>query len=184
MTEFGDLIEVSRSFHSGGCHGFEHTLRVRLCEIIGGVYDADFDVLIPAAYLHDIGRPSENHAEKSVLVAREILREKGYPEKRVEAILHVIRVHSFSGGGDASTLEAKILCDADTLDAMGAIGVYRAAQYGAENNLPITDFVKHFHEKLVKLFDRLYTEKGREMGEKRHRLLLDYLKQVENELRL
>lgn len=185
MIDFDELDRISRSRQeSTGCHGYEHTQRVvELCKVIGLELGANMEILIPAAILHDIGRPMDKHASESAVQAKKILENNGLNPMVIDEIIHAIEVHSFSGGGEAKTLEAKILSDADKLDAIGAIGVYRAAQYGVEHSREFKDFIGHFHEKLLKLSNLLYTEKAREMAEKRHEFLLVYLEQVEKELK-
>ncbi len=185
MTGYEELERISRSRQEpNGCHGYEHTERVvELCTVIGSELGADMGVLLPAAILHDIGRPLSNHAVQSAVQSKQILNDRGYPKDRISAIIHAIEVHSFSGGGEAKTLEAQILSDADKLDAMGAIGVYRAAQYGVEHSRPFKDFLAHFGEKLLKLSGLLYTEKAKQMAKVRHEFLLVYVEQIEKELR-
>ena len=177
------LVEISKKNQSIiGCHGYEHTVRViELCIEIGNVLNADMDVLIPAAILHDIGRSKENHAKESAYMAREILIEQGY--SKIEEIIHVIEVHSFSRGGEVKSIEARILSDADKLDAMGAVGAYRAAQYGVEHERPIEEFIEHFHEKLLILRDLLYTKEAKILAKKRHKFMLAYLDQINRELK-
>lgn len=184
MNTFEELDKISKSKQEQyGCHGYEHTERVvELCKVIGNALGANMEVLIPAAILHDIGRPLDKHASHSAVLAREILENKGLNSIVIDEIIHAIEVHSFSEGGKAKTLEAKILSDADKLDAIGAIGVYRAAQYSVEHSREFKDFIGHFHEKLLKLLDIIYTEKAREMAEKRHEFLMNYLEQVDKEL--
>lgn len=177
------LDEISRQHQKYiGSHGYEHTERViELCKVLGEALGANMDVLIPAAILHDIGREHDNHAHQGALMAREILDEQGY--SGVDEIVHAIMIHSFSVGGQAETLEAKILSDADKLDAMGAIGVYRVAQYGVEHECDLQESVAHFHEKLLKLKDLLYTEEAKKLAEKRHKYMLEYLEQLDKELK-
>ena len=177
------LEEISRQHQEYiGCHGYEHTERViELSKVLGKTMNADMDVLIPAAILHDIGRPNDNHAYHSGVNARKILQEHGY--SKIEEIVHAIEVHSFSVGGEAKTIEAQILSDADKLDAIGAIGVYRTAQYGVEHNCTLDEFIKHFHEKLLKLKDLLYTKEAKKLAEKRHNYMLIYLDQLDKELK-
>ena len=76
-----------------------------------------------------------------------------------------------------------MLSDADKLDAMGAIGIYRVAQYGVEYNCDYNESIEHFHEKLLKLSVLLYTEKAKKMAKKRHEFLVRYLEQVEKEIK-
>ncbi len=185
MSDYTELKDYSRARQeSSGCHGYDHTERViGLCEVIGINYNADMSVLIPAAILHDIGRPNDNHASISAKQARKILTDKVWDLAIVDGIVHAIEVHSFSAGGEALTLEARILSDADKLDAMGAVGAYRAAQYGVEHGRPIEDFIGHFHEKLLNLKDMLYTDMAKEMAAKRHDFMLSYLEQIGMELK-
>ena len=177
------LIEISKQHQQYiGCHGYEHTERViELCKVLGVALNADMDILIPAAILHDIGRPHDNHAHHGGIMAREILQEQGY--SKIDEIVHAIEVHSFSAGGEAKTIEAQILSDADKLDAMGAIGVYRTAQYGIEHSCTLDEFIEHFHEKLLKLKDLLYTWEAKKLAENRHNYMLLYLDQLDKELK-
>jgi len=180
---YEDLVEISRRHQKQvGSHGYEHTERViQTCRIVGEKLQADMEILIPAAILHDIAREHANHAQKGAEMAREILLKQGYP--KIDAIVHAIEVHSFSGGGEAKTLEAKILSDVDKLDALGATGIYRAAQYGTEHDRPIEEFIAHFHEKLLTLRDLLYTDMARDIAEKRHKYMEKYLIQLGKELK-
>jgi len=114
-------------------------------------------------------------------MARKILSELGY--SKIDEIIHAIEAHSFSAGNKATSLEAKILSDADKLDALGATGIYRAAQYSVEHNRPMEDYIAHFHEKLLKLVDLLYTEEAKNLALKRHMFMEKYLVQLEKELK-
>jgi uncharacterized protein len=177
------LEEISRQHQQLiGSHGYEHTERViELCRVLGEALGADMEILIPAAILHDIGRKQDNHAYRGALMARKILEKQGYTG--IDKIVHAIEVHSFSVGGKAETLEAEILSDADKLDAMGAIGVYRVAQYGVEHECDLQESVEHFHEKLLKLKNLLYTDEAKKLAEKRHKYMLGYLEQLDKELK-
>ncbi len=178
------MEESKRRQKMNGCHGFEHTERVvRLCRVLGERLGADLSVLISAAILHDIGRGEDGHAEKGAEIARIILKENGVSSDKIERIVEAIRVHSFSGGQEATSLEAQILSDADKLDAMGATGVYRAGQYSGEHDRPIEDYVSHFHEKLLTLKGLLYTDEARKLAEGRHRFMESYLEEFMKELK-
>jgi uncharacterized protein len=168
-----------------GTHGYEHTKRVfKTCEIIGKRLKADLDILLPAALLHDIARNIENHAVASADVARDILESLGFTPNSIKAITAAISTHSFSRGISPTSLEAKILSDADKLDAMGAIGIYRAAMFSAENNRPISKYIAHFHEKLLNLRDTLCTIEAQHLAESRHKFMRNYLEQLVWELSL
>jgi len=166
-----------------GTHGLEHTMRVyRTCMAMGETQKADMSILLPAVLLHDVVRDGGDHASASSVKAGEILRGLQYSEEAINAISETILAHSFSAGRIPESLEAKVLSDADKLDAMGALGVYRAAMYSAENGRPLEDFIAHFSEKLLTLRDMLFTDEARRLAEPRHRFLLEFLKQIEDEL--
>jgi uncharacterized protein len=168
-------------------HAWEHTQRVyNLCMHIGHVEGADQKVLELAAYLHDIGRFYQDeskgticHAEKGAEMADSLLEH--YPISRDQRanVLHCIR-----GNSHPETLEAKVLFDADKLDAIGAIGIARAFQFageiGAKFNNPSVNpedtepyteedtGYREFRVKLRKIKNRMLTAEGRRMAEERH----------------
>jgi len=175
-----------------GSHDWEHTLRVYgLCERIGPVEKADMDVLRVAAYLHDIGRADQDstfgsvcHAEKGAEMARSIVSELPLSEDRKTNIIHCIRAHRFRGKCQPETAEAKVLFDADKLDAIGAVGVARAflfaGEVGArlhnpdmkiEETMPYSREDTGFREftvKLCKIRERILTKEGRKLADERH----------------
>ena len=179
------LMEASKRHQRlDGCHGFEHTERVvALCRVLGERLGADMSVLMPAAVLHDVGRGEDSHAEKGAEKARKILEEQGVPGDKVSSIVDAIRVHSFSGGLEAASLEAQILSDADKLDAMGAVGVYRAGQYSGEHDRTLDEYIGHFHEKLLTLKGLLYTDEAKRLAEGRHRFMESFLEEFMKELK-
>jgi len=171
-----------------GSHGMDHTERVtRMCRIIGKQEHADMDILIPAALLHDIARPREKetglpHETEGARIAETYLNSIGYNPKLIMAICAAIQTHRFRTDKKPETPEAKILSDADKLDAMGAVGIARTFMRAAEHGGDISDAVFHFHDKLLKLHDQMYTETGREMAKKRHLFLETFLKNLEPEI--
>ncbi|WP_324331298.1 HD domain-containing protein [Methanospirillum sp.] len=188
MNQFFLMREYVRQIlHEPGSHGFDHTLRVMaLCEYIGKKEQADMDILIPAAIFHDIARPLERstgvlHEVKGAEMAAEFLNEISYGSERISRILHAIRAHRFSTTLLPETLEAKILSDADKLDAMGAVGIARAFMSAGERSGDIQDGLDHIHGKLLKLPDRMYTRTGREMAKRRHALLAAFVQALEEE---
>lgn len=175
-----------------GSHDWEHTLRVsRLCRGIGDAEAADMTVVMVAAYLHDIGRGYQDaakgavcHAEKGAQLAASIVSEISLTESQRENILHCIRSHRFRGTVKPRSLEAKVLFDADKLDAIGAVGVARAflfaGEVGACLHNPGIDVTtapsyskndtgyREFLVKLRNIRDRILTETGKKMAEERH----------------
>lgn len=165
---------------------------------------ADMAVVLPAAWLHDcvvLPKDSARRAEASRLAAERagaFLRETGYPADLVPAIEHAITAHSFSANIPPQTLEAKVVQDADRLDALGAIGIARTLLLGGVMGKPLYDLseplpqtrtpddrenvVDHFYVKLLKLAERMHTVAGRREGERRTRLMRVYLSELEREV--
>lgn len=173
-----------------GSHGLDHTLRVtRLCKLIGQAEGADMDVLIPAALLHDIARPAEKergipHELEGARMAEELLTTMGYDPERIFLIAGAIRTHRYRSDERPATAEAKILSDADKLDALGAIGIARTFMRAGEHGGDIADAVDHFHDKLLNLSDLLYTPTGRRIAEERHIFLTNFIGELEAETEL
>ena len=176
-------------FEREGTHGFSHTERVfNLCMHIGREEGADLEVLALASLLHDVARPLESsgrvedHAVEGARIARSYLRSLGYPEDRIEAVAHAIEAHRFSRGPEPRTLEAKILSDADKLDAIGAIGVARVFMYSGEHGRDIEASLKHFEEKILRLKDLMYTETAKRMAEGRHAFVEEFMARIRREI--
>lgn len=186
-------------------HDMAHIRRVvanarRLAETEG----ADMAVVLPAAWLHDcvvLPKDSARRAEASRLAAERagaFLRETGYPAALVPAVEHAIAAHSFSAGIPPQTLEAKVVQDADRLDALGAIGIARTLLLGGVMGKPLynpteplpqtrapddrENVIDHFYVKLLKLAERMHTAAGRREGERRTRLMRVYLSELEREV--
>ena len=181
------LDYVRTALRESGAHGFDHTGRVvRLCEQLGAREGADMAVLIPAALFHDIARPLEEetgvpHEEEGARIAAAYLRSVRCPEDRIAAIAHAVRAHRYSTGIDPATLEARVLSDADKLDAMGAVGIARTFMQAGERGGGIPDAVDHIRAKLLNLKDLMYTKTAREIAAKRHALLVAFLAALEEE---
>ncbi len=173
-----------------GSHGLDHVERVtRLCQTIGAREHADMDILLPAALLHDIGRPAEKekgvpHEAEGARIAEKFLRSVGYNVNLIPPITHAIRTHRFRSKEKPGTPEARILADADKLDAMGAIGIGRTFMRAAEHGATVNDAVEHFHDKLLKLKDLMHTETARGIARERHEFLAGFLAALEREMDL
>lgn len=178
-----------------GSHAWDHTQRVcRLCERIGRVEGADMAVVRSAAFLHDIGRMAQDesagvvcHAERGEQMARPLMKTFALSPARRENILHCIRSHRFRGEHPPRTIEARVLFDADKLDAIGAVGVARAflfaGEVGArlhapemrpEETQPYSENdtgYREFRLKLSRVRERMLTAEGRRLAEERHRFM-------------
>ncbi|NYZ67106.1 HD domain-containing protein [Endozoicomonas sp. SM1973] len=186
-------------------HDFNHILRVvktakELCE----QERAASEIVTPAAWLHDCFSLPKNHPDRTnsskyaADKAVQFLSEINYPEKYLEPIHHAIVAHSFSANITPRTLEAKIVQDADRLDALGAIGIARCMQVSAklERELYSTDdpfcqlrlpddekyTVDHFYKKLLLIADSVNTESAKLEAKKRTQFMLNFLKQLNLEI--
>lgn len=173
-------------------HGFLHVKRVlNLCLQLGKELGANLFVLQIAVLLHDIGwsnknkaSNNKNHAESSAAIASKFLKSNDFKLSQIEIenIIHCIRSHSFSNNLNPKTIEAKILSDADKLDALGAIGLYRTIGFTVRNKGNIGDVIKHLEEKIIKLKDRLFLDISKKIAEKRQKIILDFYKEIKNEI--
>ncbi len=165
---------------------------------------ARMDVVIPAAWLHDcVVRPKDAPdraaaARLAADAARGFLQNAGYPEQWIPDIEHAIAAHSYSGDVAPGTTEAKVVQDADRLDALGAIGIARCFTVGGtldqtlynpddpfcEDRAPDdeTYTLDHFYAKLLRLPDTMQTEAGRTEAEQRANFLRRYLDQLRDEV--
>ena len=159
-----------------------------------------------AALLHDISDAKFNGGddEKGSRMASEFLQKQGLKQEMVDHIQSIIKHVSYKGGfaqDQISTIEFQIVQDADRLDAIGAIGIARAFNYGGFKNRPIHNpdmplqeyndssayhksdapTINHFYEKLLKLKDMMNTSTGKQMAEERHVYMLQFLDQFYRE---
>ena len=133
-----DLIEKTREFVAyflegePSSHDMSHINRVEaLCLEIQKEEGGNPLILHLAALLHDVGVIKEHeeggdHALYSAEIASEFLGKTGLEKEIIEAVTDCILTHRFSGEKKPETLEARILQDADRLDALGAVGIFRA----------------------------------------------------------
>jgi uncharacterized protein len=182
---------VIKQMNTTDLHGFPHVLRVlRLCLILQQVEGGNLFILILSTLLHDVGRDytkkKESHAEKSAEMTKEFLHSnKIHLHKQTsELIIHSILAHSFSTGDIAKSIEGKILSDADKIDALGAVGIYRAACFQHEHGTGLRAMHQHFFDKLLHLPSKMFTKTGREIANKRVGLMKTYIYELEEELGL
>lgn len=172
-------------------HGLPHTVRV-LCNVYSllerlGRVNIDEESLVLATLLHDIGRGLEDylgmhHAIISAELAQGILSEIGIRGAKSAKIRNMILEHSFSLGKRPSTPEACILSDADKLDALGAIGVYRLIETSSMRGRLVTDTLAHVWDKLVKLPSLMCFEESRKIAEEKLGVLLAYVRELSREV--
>lgn len=133
----------------------------KLADELGG----DKEIVLLAAWLHDIGSIVYGRADHHVTgakIAEEKLRELDYPLDKIEKVKECIRTHRGSQGLSAETLEAQILVEADTLSAFNDLtGLFQAAfQY---EKLPREDAKKSVRQKLQNKWKQLRFEKSKQI---------------------
>lgn len=187
-------------------HGWEHVQRVyHLALYVAELEHADLFVVAMAALLHDLGRtihtPASPHAQRSALLAIELLAPYQLSQETQQAIIHAILAHSYRKGVAPATLEARVLYDADRLDSLGASGILRWAmskgrQHGPQTKTyhPDDPFAtrripdeKHyvldgFFSKLLTLDEAMTTPTGRALAQRRIDFLRQYLQALQREL--
>ncbi len=194
-----------RGEESDAAHDHGHVRRVvRLARSIAEVEGADLAVVVPAAWLHDcvsIPKGSPGRSRASGLAARAagaFLREVGYPSESIPGIEHAIEAHSFAAGIEPRTLEARVVQDADRLDALGAVGIARCLMLGGASGKPLHHPVEpfperrppddsafvldHFFAKLLKLEGLMTTGTGRRLARERAAFIRSFLAQLEREI--
>ena len=166
--------------------------------------DVDAPVLLAASYLHDLvnlPKDSPDRARASTRAAEAaapILRELDFDAAQVAATRHAIVAHSFSAGIPPETEEARILRDADRLDALGAIGIARCFATSGALNRPLYDpadpfaarrapddaafGLDHFRTKLLTLPEGMLTARGREIARLRARRMIRFLEELGDEI--
>ncbi len=194
-------IEQARHWYEAAeaAHDFDHVLRVyHMAERLARAEGADVEIVRAAALLHDArgaesgsGSGREAHHLASAEFAAEVLKAEGWEPARVRAVQHCIRAHRFRDDSEEPrTVEARVLFDADKLDAIGAIGAARAIAYASRRGQPwyappSPRFLQTgerepgephsaYHEylfKLRRLGERLYTETARGVARERLRYL-------------
>jgi len=186
-------------------HDRQHIERVVLnTRYLAVQEDLGLEVLLPAAWLHDcvhVAKDSPERSQASLIAADEAvkrLNEWGYPGKFLDAIHHAIHAHSFSADIETQTLEAKVLQDADRLDAIGAVGLSRCLMLGGHmgsqlysQHDPFCDTrepddaaycVDHFYKKLLILEGSMKTDSGRALAGERTKFLKCFLDQLGKEI--
>lgn len=205
---------------SCSAHNLEHIMRVYNLALLlaKGEKEVDLDILKSAVLLHDIARAKEDkdntgktdHAVEGAKMAVSILRKLHYPQDRIKRIEHCILAHRFRSGNEPTSIEAKILFDADKLDVIGAIGLARsymiAGEYGEKifSTVSIDKYIKEnlvggkqngrikviskhapnieMETKFRHVPKKLYTMIGKKIAQQRMMYMETFFKELENEI--
>ncbi len=200
---FSDFV-ASQMQNADAGHDIHHIHRVVAnARIIGIAEQAIAQVVLPAAWLHDVvvvAKDSPKRSQASRMAAEAavaFLQERGYPIEYHAAIHHAIAAHSFSAGIPPETCEAKVVQDADRLEALGALGLARCLMTGVamgtqlmhpEEPFPVrrtaddTHYsVDHLFVKLLKLPTLMQTSIGKKMARQRAEFLIVFLEALQQE---
>lgn len=165
---------------------------------------AKLEVIVPAAWLHDLVNLPKDHPDRkkaSELAGKKalnFLKDVNYPEIYFDEIYHAIHAHSFSAGIKPETIEAKIVQDADRLDALGAIGLARLFSintqlgrpfYSIDDpfalNRPLDDSkfgLDHVYIKLKKISETMHTDVAKREATHRFKFIEDFLDELKKEV--
>ncbi|MFA5303568.1 MAG: HD domain-containing protein [Candidatus Nanoarchaeia archaeon] len=202
--DLNEIQNYAESFMNHSGHSFDHVLRVyNLCSKISkqSLNKIDTEVLLTSALLHDIARDNESktgecHASIGAKWAKKYLESINFNADKIEKIVYCIENHRHSKGIIPKTLEARILQEADRLDATGAIGIIRTTSHNVlkkpyhlkdplAKNREIDDYtysLDHFFFKLLKLKDEITVPLLKKEAAKRHEFMLKFLERVNDEL--
>lgn len=204
-----DLINKTIAFvkeklsDAEGGHDWFHIERVyKNALLIAKNTACDLTVVQLGALLHDIADSKFHNGDETIgpKTARLFLESENVSEALIVPVIKIIENISYKGGNfekKFSSVELDIVQDADRLDAIGAIGVARAFNYGGFQNrtlynpeiAPVTNMTKeeyknnnaptinHFYEKLLLLKDKMNTETGKQIAAERHRFMELFLAQ-------
>ncbi len=168
-------------------HDYFHAIRVMNNAVqISKDMDVNIKVIKAAALTHDlIDKKVSTNIKKSLEDLIIQLNKAKYSQIEIDDIIHIIENISYSKMGKPTSLEGKIVQDADRLDALGAIGIARTFAFGGKNQRVLynpaskdnLDSISHFHEKLLKLEALMNTKEARDIAHLRTKFMIEYLKQ-------
>lgn len=208
MNAFEKMFEEKISSVLGNrdpAHDLLHVKRVvKMAKALGEQERAKMEVILPAAWLHDIVNLPKDHKDRKLaskfaaIEAIQFLKNIGYPAKFFPEISHAIEAHSFSSGIVAETLEAQIVQDADRLDGLGAIGIARLFSIGTQMEKPFYEewdpfavnrsyndknyTIDHIAVKLKVVSESLNTLSAQLEGKNRFQFIETYLDQLKKEI--
>jgi len=212
MTE-NEIIDTTVAFvkttlqNAEGGHDWWHIERVwKNALTIARSEKANLLVVILAALLHDIADSKFNNGDEEIgpAKAKQFLQSINVENATIEHVEKIVRNISFKGGNFTTTFfspELAVVQDADRLDALGAIGIARAFNYGGFKNRELYNphitpdmsmtkeayknasapTINHFYEKLLLLKDKMNTIAGKQMAEERHLFMQSFLDQFYKE---
>lgn len=188
-------------------HDKEHIYRVlyTALDIAQTEPDVDYDILISACLLHDIGRgeqfknPAISHADAGADKAYRFLTDNHFSEEFAKQVHDCIRSHSYRNGILPQSIEAKILFDADKIDVAGTIGIARTLLYKGQVSEPLyslladgqvsdgtndtqPSFFQEYKYKLETIYSRFFTARGTEIAKSRQAAAVSFYRNMYQEV--
>jgi uncharacterized protein len=204
LRQIRDFVQHELAYETTG-HDYTHIERVvRLAQLILKTEPADEQLVLTAAYLHDVAddKVTTNPAAKRKAITAK-LKEVGHDDAFIKQVFEIIDNMSYSANlkrHHQLSIEGQIVQDADRLDAIGAIGIARTFYFGGHfgeimynprimprKNMDKSEYrkrgtvINHFYEKLLKLKDQLNTETAKEIAAHRQQVMLDFLSEFVDE---
>jgi len=205
--QYKQLEDYMLSCMLDSAHDKDHIYRVLYAALEIAQYerDVDRDVLVAACLLHDIGRqqqyanPAVCHALAGAQMAYDFLIGHGWGGGFAMNVRQCIETHRFRADRQPQTMEAKILFDADKIDATGTLGVARTIFYKGQMSQPlycvlpdgtisdgendgVSSFFHEYRFKLEKLYDRFYTKRAAEIAAARRHSAAEFYKSMLREV--
>jgi uncharacterized protein len=181
-----DLIETERQ---SVAHRMDHLQRVarNARAILASYPAADAEIVLLAVLLHDVDQPfddKKNHVSRSARLAERLLAEIEYPAERAARVLEAIRQHSTENVADAppTTVEARILFDADKLDGLGPHGILRVFALSRQMGRPLTETIAWYRGKIAIAEANIQTPEGRALMKNKLPLVEAFLAALDEDL--
>ncbi len=193
-------------------HGYDHIETVvRYARYLADKEGANLKIVTAAAYFHDFEPRQklifQTHTEVSAQKAVMFFKNLRFTEYELNEIYHCIDTSSYGSEGlghKPTSIEAECVRDADWLDAIGARGIARVFAFGSAHGCAELGTVEwdlenppkkkmsligsdpspiyHFFSKLLWIKDKMKTKTGKEMAQKRHERLVEFLKNYQDEM--
>lgn len=198
-SEYKTIENYMLTCMNDSSHDREHIYRVLYgaLDIAASESGVDYDILTAACLLHDIGRaeqfadPQVCHAEAGSEKAYRFLLETGWSVEKAAQVKHCIKTHRFRSDCPPESIEAKILFDADKLDASGLIGIARTLIYKGQVGEPLyrlnsdgtvsdgandteSSFFHEYRFKLENVYGKFFTVRGRELALQRQNSAVEF----------
>lgn len=207
--KFCEIESYMHQCMDDSAHDREHIYRVLYIALDIAKYEKNinYDILIAACLLHDIGRreqfqdPKLCHAIVGGDKAYQYLLEHKWEQSVAQEVKECILAHRFRTNHLPQSIEAKILFDADKLDVTGTVGIARTLFYkgyvseplyslnkdgsisdGSKDDTP--SFFQEYKFKLEGLYDKFYTRRGKTLVMERQKSAVDFYNNMLHEVEL